>query len=274
VKHYSSGMYVRLAFAVAAHLQTEILLVDEVLAVGDAGFQKKCLNKMENVSNAGRTILFVSHNLASLRALCKRGILIESGQVAVDGRIDDVLQTFTQRIRSQSLGELAQQDRRNRTSGELQFTQVRVHDQTGQERTRFHTGETLCVTLAYRSFQKVAGAGIWFCLRSALTQEPLAFFREVVTDKAIDGGIEQSLTVKFPDFPLRMGDYTMYIVLSRPDFAVHYDVVDENVGLPWISITREDKDGESGAGYFRLKGRVSGLETTMVEQGTQERRSA
>jgi lipopolysaccharide transport system ATP-binding protein len=94
VKHYSSGMYVRLAFAVAAHLQTEILLVDEVLAVGDAGFQKKCLNKMENVSNAGRTILFVSHNLASLRALCKRGILIESGQVAVDGRIDDVLQTY------------------------------------------------------------------------------------------------------------------------------------------------------------------------------------
>jgi lipopolysaccharide transport system ATP-binding protein len=85
VKRYSSGMYVRLAFAVAAHLEPEILLVDEVLAVGDYEFQKKCLNKIENVSSQGRTILFVSHNIGSINKLCDRCIVLEAGRIAFDG---------------------------------------------------------------------------------------------------------------------------------------------------------------------------------------------
>src|SRR5215475_10339275 len=84
VKHYSSGMYVRLAFAVAAHLNPEILLVDEVLSVGDTGFQKKCLGKMEDVAKEGRTVLFVTHNLGALRQLCPRGILLTSGSITTD----------------------------------------------------------------------------------------------------------------------------------------------------------------------------------------------
>ena len=87
VKHYSSGMYLRLAFAVAAHLEPEILLVDEVLAVGDAQFQKKCLGKMGDVAEQGRTVLFISHNMAAMRTLCQRGILLNAGQVAYDGDI-------------------------------------------------------------------------------------------------------------------------------------------------------------------------------------------
>ena len=85
VKHYSSGMYLRLAFAVAAHLEPEILLVDEVLAVGDAHFQKKCLNKMQNVGNEGRTVLFVSHNMQAITRLCSRAILLREGKVLLDG---------------------------------------------------------------------------------------------------------------------------------------------------------------------------------------------
>jgi lipopolysaccharide transport system ATP-binding protein len=85
VKHYSSGMYVRLAFAVAAHLEPEILIVDEVLAVGDLQFQRKCLGKMEEVGREGRTILFVSHNIAAIRAMCTRVLLIEDGKLARDG---------------------------------------------------------------------------------------------------------------------------------------------------------------------------------------------
>src|SRR5205085_11156696 len=81
VKRYSSGMYTRLAFAVAAHLEPDILIVDEVLAVGDAAFQKKCLGKMSDVSRQGRTVLFVSHNTGALRGLCHRGILIEAGEI-------------------------------------------------------------------------------------------------------------------------------------------------------------------------------------------------
>ena len=94
VKRYSSGMYVRLAFAVAAHLEPEILLVDEVLAVGDAEFQKKCLGKMGDVAKGGRTVLFVSHNMFSLQNLCTRGLLLESGQVAMNGSITDVVSKY------------------------------------------------------------------------------------------------------------------------------------------------------------------------------------
>src|SRR5206468_12361677 len=84
VKRYSSGMYVRLAFAVAAHLEPEILIVDEVLAVGDLSFQRKCMGRMREVGRSGTTILFVSHNMAAIEALCTRGILLDHGRVALD----------------------------------------------------------------------------------------------------------------------------------------------------------------------------------------------
>ena len=95
VKHYSSGMYVRLAFAVAAHLEPEILVVDEVLAVGDAEFQEKCLGKMHEVSSGlGRTVLFVSHNIPAVSALCGRAFLLEQGRLVKSGRVNDVLGTY------------------------------------------------------------------------------------------------------------------------------------------------------------------------------------
>jgi lipopolysaccharide transport system ATP-binding protein len=106
VKRYSSGMYVRLAFAVAAHLQPEILLLDEVLAVGDARFQKKCLGKMEEVSkNDGRTILFVSHNMTSITSLCKRGILLNNGRIVVDSTAVNAVQQYYME-NSSFLGEI------------------------------------------------------------------------------------------------------------------------------------------------------------------------
>lgn len=95
LKHYSSGMQLRLAFAVAAHLDPEILIIDEVLAVGDTEFQKKCLRKMEDVSGLGRTILFVSHNLPSLKAICTRGILLKDGELIMQGTIDAVIDKYT-----------------------------------------------------------------------------------------------------------------------------------------------------------------------------------
>lgn len=98
VKRYSSGMYVRLAFAVAAHLDPEILLVDEVLAVGDAGFQRKCLQKMNEVSVSGHTILFVSHAMASISRLCSRAILLDKGCIAKEGETADVIGTYLGRI--------------------------------------------------------------------------------------------------------------------------------------------------------------------------------
>ena len=95
VKRYSSGMYVRLAFAVAAFLEPEILIVDEVLAVGDAEFQKKAIGKMQDISRSGgRTVLFVSHNMAAVKSLCTRGIVLEHGKVVFDGKIEDALNSY------------------------------------------------------------------------------------------------------------------------------------------------------------------------------------
>ncbi|MFL6132954.1 MAG: polysaccharide ABC transporter ATP-binding protein [Nocardioidaceae bacterium] len=91
VKRYSSGMYVRLAFSVAAHLQTEVLIVDEVLAVGDAAFQRKCLGRMDAAAREGRTVLFVSHNMAVIQALCQRGIFLRAGQVMADAPVDEAI---------------------------------------------------------------------------------------------------------------------------------------------------------------------------------------
>src|ERR1039457_4677192 len=101
VKHYSSGMYVRLAFAVAAHLEPEILIVDEVLAVGDASFQKKCLGKMGTFAQSGRTILFVSHNAEAIRTLCKRGIWLKDGRLHKDGDAEEVIEDYFNSLSSQ-----------------------------------------------------------------------------------------------------------------------------------------------------------------------------
>jgi lipopolysaccharide transport system ATP-binding protein len=96
VKRYSSGMYVRLAFAVAAHMNPEILIVDEVLAVGDLAFQNKCLGKMEDVSLTGRTVLFVSHNMPAITRLCSKAILLEGGSLVQEGSTDDVISTYVE----------------------------------------------------------------------------------------------------------------------------------------------------------------------------------
>jgi lipopolysaccharide transport system ATP-binding protein len=101
VKHYSSGMYMRLAFSVAAHLEPEILIVDEVLSVGDLSFQQKCLGKMEEVGRSGRTVLFVSHSLGSLARICKRGILLHNGKLIFDGDIDETIDEYLSLAKSE-----------------------------------------------------------------------------------------------------------------------------------------------------------------------------
>ena len=104
VKHYSSGMYMRLAFAVAAHLEPEILIVDEVLAVGDAAFQKKCLGKMGQIADQGRTVLFVSHNMTAVQSFCKSAIFLQAGKLCKSGATSDVVREYLQKsnLRSQS----------------------------------------------------------------------------------------------------------------------------------------------------------------------------
>jgi len=127
VKRYSSGMYVRLAFAVAAHLEPEILIVDEVLAVGDVDFQNKCLGKMNEVSKSGRTILFVSHNMQAVTQLCTRGIFFEDGQVAYDGNVQEAIRHYLTKSVVKKEADLDFSDRRGRAgNGEVSVTRIQL----------------------------------------------------------------------------------------------------------------------------------------------------
>ena len=138
VKRYSSGMQVRLGFAVAAHLEPEILVVDEVLAVGDAAFQKKCLAKMEDVAHGGRTVLFVSHNMAAVESLCTTGLLLARGNVALAGSSKAVVQEYLSTVESESPGDLAARRDREGT-GRLRFTRFDAQIRTGaRSQIRLH----------------------------------------------------------------------------------------------------------------------------------------
>lgn len=152
IKRYSSGMKVRLGFAVAAHLELEILLVDEVLAVGDAEFQRKCLGKMGDVANSGRTILFVSHNMAAMRNLCSRAIMLEHGSVVKEGNTDEVVSHYLQRLgTSTGTRDLDDPTVPRTGNGDAKFTSVELLTLGQQPATALPMGEGLSIELGVES---------------------------------------------------------------------------------------------------------------------------
>ena len=153
VKHYSSGMYVRLAFAVAAHLEPEILIVDEVLAVGDTVFQRKCLGKIGDVAKEGRTVLFVSHSMAAVQNLCQRAIYLIDGSVRVDGPTEDVVGNYIQTSSAAARVSLA--DRTDRKgSGAVRFTAVSLRNAKGEEVKTLRTGQDATLTVWFENTTK------------------------------------------------------------------------------------------------------------------------
>lgn len=146
VKRYSSGMYVRLAFAVAAHLDPEILVVDEVLAVGDAEFQKKCLGKMGDVADEGRTVLFVSHNMGAIKNLCQNAFLLDSGKIINQGSSDRVINTYLSSMKN----NLGTSNHNNRSgNGPFRFTHTWLEDNSGNEVNSVEIGEPFSIIAEY-----------------------------------------------------------------------------------------------------------------------------
>lgn len=144
VKRYSSGMYVRLAFAVAAHMETEVLLVDEVLAVGDAAFQKKCLGKMGDVAKKGRTVLFVSHNMTAVQSLCRRSILLESGKLALDSDSVRVIEVYLTDAEDMTAAATDLRLHPNRHRGcQTILSAVRIMNSAGELTSSLYPGDDL-----------------------------------------------------------------------------------------------------------------------------------
>jgi lipopolysaccharide transport system ATP-binding protein len=173
VKHYSSGMYVRLAFSVAAHLDPEILLVDEVLAVGDAKFQRKSLGKMDDVTKQGRTVLFVSHNMALIQAFCERGIYLNEGKVAAIGPMNEVVNAYLKTLEKKEAQDLSErQDRKGK--GDVILTAVEVIDGDGVPGNPIRIGQPISFSFSLSEF---ARKDLWcrFSLKDEIGHSVVAF---------------------------------------------------------------------------------------------------
>ena len=262
-KRYSSGMYTRLAFAVAAHLEPEILLVDEVLAVGDAAFQKKCLGKMEEVSGEGRTVFFVSHNTQAVRQLCTRGILLEHGRVAADGPTDSTLAVYNQKLRElrgdAETGVYKPENRRG--SGAVRFTSVSVEDLDGNERYTFSMGDTVRFRLTFDVHAPMRGLAIFVGLRSGLSRELITSARHVLTDSVVQPGTSSTVVVDLPEVYIRPGEYPLYLHVSEAlqsprDYDVLDDLTPPLVIVPGTRIMHDNFDPSRPLGVFSLPSRI------------------
>jgi lipopolysaccharide transport system ATP-binding protein len=200
VKHYSSGMYVRLAFAVAAHLEPEVLLVDEVLAVGDASFQKKCIGKMGDVAKTGRTVVFVSHNMAAIQNLCTSAYLLTAGKVSYSGSVAAVIEKYLAESRDTSQRDLASRTDRQ-GDGRLRFTKFSPTavscGSNGEFRIAFNGSGPMRNVHISMAFYNAFGEGVLF-LSNDISN---AFFEEIPGQGAFACSLEK--------FPLMPGSYSI-----------------------------------------------------------------
>lgn len=207
VKHYSSGMYVRLAFAVAAHLEPEILIVDEVLAVGDAQFQKKCLGRMQDIGEEGRTILFVSHNMATMGRLCNKALCLNLGHIEQMGSSKAVIQTYLSNSAypHHTIDELSQV---TICDPEIDVFHFYSCDQNGNMRDFFKTSESLCFVIKYRIKKEIPLLRVGIDLHNCLTGDTL--FRTFDDDTGRlnrEPGYFESMCIIPPDL-LKAGTYS------------------------------------------------------------------
>jgi len=169
VKHYSSGMRLRLGFAVAAHLEPDVLIVDEVLAVGDAGFQKKCLDAMDGLQNGGRTVLFVSHNMAAVENLCTRGVWIDEGRVRMDGPAKDVISAYMASFADADPDGNSLSASENRLGdGRIRFTRLEYLAPDGTPSLVTRSGDPLVLRLHYRATEMLRNVSFGFRLYTGM----------------------------------------------------------------------------------------------------------
>ncbi len=218
VKRYSSGMYVRLAFAVAAHLEPEILLVDEVLAVGDMEFQKKCLGKMDEISRTeGRTILFVSHNMEAIQRLCNKALLLESGKLALNTSCEKAILRYTASLNAGTGLCLSDfRTRKNTSSGEILFQDLQMHNLSGAPLPA--TGDDLRIRLRFKTAipgEVYRNAVLSMTVRNLF--HPMFNFQLNASPDGKPWSIRDGDTLEFriPHLPLTEGNYQINLFVGQ-----------------------------------------------------------
>lgn len=221
VKRYSSGMFVRLAFSVAAHLESEILIVDEVLAVGDVNFQRKCMGKMEDVGRKGRTILFVSHNLPAIRRLCTEGILLDRGNLVIKDRIDKVVNRYVSLTLPQSAVYIKDPDGLK----DITLISAMVCNKDGEPQTDIPYNEPFNIRLEYQVNTPLNNCVVWVGIETA------DFIRvfdtcDYDTDKRMLGNRKKGRylsTVNIQSHLLNIGTYRVIVGINTVNPVIEYE---------------------------------------------------
>lgn len=234
LKHYSSGMQLRLAFAVAAHLNPEVLIIDEVLAVGDAEFQKKCMGKMDEVSKSGRTVLFVSHNMEAVMRLCKRGVLLKEGTVICDDEINNAVRAYYG-MQQDLMRNHTLEERKDRSgSGKARFINFWFSNAKGEMIQRFQTGDEVNIHVVIEPQKNISPmeyyASCSICDGNGVRMLSLG---SGLLDKKItvNGSTEMKWTI--PQFPLTADDYLCDLFLFEQDGGVDMaDMLEQAFMLP------------------------------------------
>lgn len=250
VKRYSSGMYVRLAFAVAAHLESEILIVDEVLAVGDAEFQKKCLGKMSEVSKGqGRTVLFVSHNMASINALCKKGMVLNNGIASPVRSIKEAVESYTGLLNTVVINETGFA---GNLKDKITFNQILINESLGHNSTLKPSDP---IFLTVRGISKIDFKRIVFIIGISCNGIRLFTLPEHINGRILTAGdftVNFNLAASF----LRPGKYTIAIGAwgeTDHDWIWGPDLSLFEIGEVWTDQIRKQDEGIINGDFLRIK---------------------
>lgn len=220
VKRYSSGMQVRLGFAVAAHLSAETLLVDEILAVGDIEFQKKCLGKMNEVSRSGRTVLFVSHNLGSIQQLCTKALVLKKGQIAYFGKVDEAISIYISQNEDDT-GEIGSEKFKNKT-----IKYIKLLDVNGKTSSRFGVNSTIQIQISFVAKHKLILPVIGIVIKDRYNVPILGVnnrhYGESFSDFESQKGI---FYIEISQFPVISGQY--YIDLYLGDINGDFEKIED-----------------------------------------------
>jgi lipopolysaccharide transport system ATP-binding protein len=246
VKRYSSGMYVRLAFAVAAHLEPEILIVDEVLAVGDISFQRKCMGRMQEVGRSGSTILFVSHNMPAIEALCTRAILLDHGRVALDGSVPELVREYHRRV-LQAHGEVGAA--LSAVDGPLRvlkiFRSATLLDAAGEPTNFFPVGGRFHLRMVLDVPQMIDGPAVTVGIDDNLGQRIMSLQTPLTNPVLPRLEKPGTLDCVVESLPLAPGDYWIKLGIAAVP-----DEIDEIERVLRFTVTEGDHFG-SGRGHHR-----------------------
>ncbi len=278
IKRYSSGMRLRLGFAVAAHLDPDILIVDEVLAVGDAAFQKKCLNTMENLRERARTVLFVSHNLAAVENLCRRCVWIDAGRVRMDGESRRVIEAYMHNMVGQTDSPDLHNLENRRGNGKVRFTAVDFLSKEGTGQKIVRAGDPVVIRFRYLASEPVQYPSIGFRMYTDMGTlvTDTSTWHHGIDIPVLDG--EGYIDLEIDCLNLLPSKYTISLWITDDSGIVVYDNVEQGITLEveTANIYRSGKDIDSRSGivFFPQKWNLAGtLEPrTKLESSARHRR--